>query len=268
MTRNKFAYMLRMLRKRRWLLELGIKCFRSPRTAHEGLAPPPAGVAPLVTCCTPSPRSDADFCLAMSSHDVRDILSLPKRAQEPGPSRAPVRAPPILPGDARPKQRPEGMSRELYALLGPNAPSLVMGQADGPGSEGPGGVRAFQPKFQRKAQAAHTRKWMWTPFRNPARHDTPAESGLASEEGAPPRGLVLHHWRPLDPNAPQNDDEAPLDALWAPYNTESQVFHYTTDEYTQYLAGAYLLLTQTTTGRAKRQTILLGCARRMTCVSL
>lgn len=170
----------------------------------------------------------------MSSHDVRDILSLPQRStHEPGPSRAPVRVPPILPGDARPKQRPEGMSRELYALLGPNAPSLVMGQADGPGSDGPTGARAFQPKFQRKAATAPARRWMWTPFRNPARLDTPAES---ASDGAR-SGLVLHHWRPLDPNAPQNEEEeAPLDAVWAPYNTASQVFHYTTDEYTQYLA--------------------------------
>ena len=64
----------------------------------------------------------------MSSSDVRDIMSLPARAAGES-SRAQVpasRAPPTLPGDARPKQRPEGMSRELYALLGPNAPSLVM----------------------------------------------------------------------------------------------------------------------------------------------
>lgn len=247
--------MLRILRECGRLLELSIERLRSPRTAHEGLAPQRRVLPQASRAVRRRRAATTAFASPMSSHDVRDILSLPKRTQEPGPSRAPVRAPPILPGDARPKQRPEGMSRELYALLGPNAPSLVMGQADGPGSEGPGSGHAFQPKFQRRAHTAHVRKWMWTPFRNPARRDTPAESDLQGEEAASPRGLVLHHWRPLDPNASQNDDEAPLDAVWAPYNTASQVFHYTTDEYTQYLAGAYVPLTQTTTGHAKRQTI-------------
>lgn len=258
MPRYKFARLLRVLCKRGRLLELGIKGLCCPRTAHEGRTAPAAAVAPGVTCSSIPGRATRRRGVSspMSSHDVRDILSLPKRsAQEPGPSRAPVRAPPILPGDARPKQRPEGMSRELYALLGPNAPSLVMGQAEGPGSDRAGSVRAFQPKFQRKAQAAQVRKWMWTPFRNPARHDTPTESSSLADDVAPSsRGLVLHHWRPLDPNAPQNDDEAALDAVWAPYNTASQVFHYTTDEYTQYLTGALFLLMQTTTGRAMRRT--------------
>jgi len=165
----------------------------------------------------------------MSSNDVRDILSLPARAAEAGPSRPVVRAPPTLPGDARPKQRPEGMSRELFALLGPNAPSLVM--AGGHDSDGPG-ARAFQPKFVRKANSATVRKWLWTPFRNPARSDTSTGSD-AFGDGAQ-RGLVLHHWKPLAPTE-DDDDSAPLDAAWAPFNTSSQVFHYTAEEYTQHL---------------------------------
>lgn len=173
----------------------------------------------------------------MSSSDVRDILSLPSRAA-PDAARPPVRAPPTLPGDARPKHRPEGMSRELYALLGPNAPSLVMsGAAVPPDGMGAGGLQhAFQPKFQR-SKAGVVRKWLWTPFRNPARSDTPSESSVdgASSSG---RGLILHHWKPLDPQADDasgDADDAALDSAWAAFNTSSHVLRYTNDEYTQHL---------------------------------
>ena len=174
----------------------------------------------------------------MTSNDVRDILSLPGRRapeQEAGPSRP--RAPPPLPGDARPRTRPEGITRELYALLGPNAPSLVMG--GGGDAADAASQRAFQPKFQRKA-GARARRWVWTPFRNQARSDT-----ATGEEGAAaPRGLVLHHWQPQpegaldakeEADAEDAEAEAQLDATWAPFNTSSQVFHYSTEEYNQHL---------------------------------
>ncbi|WFD30324.1 swr complex subunit [Malassezia sp. CBS 17886] len=180
----------------------------------------------------------------MSHNDVRDILSLPNRAGPAGgPSRAAARAPPQLPGDARPKQRPEGMSRELYALLGPNAPSLVMAghgaggavmTLDGIENADATGARAFQPKFTRRPTAA-ARKWAWAPFRNPARSDTCTDSAGAVELGAPRAGdggLILHHWKPLDVGADAGDE---LDATWMPFNTASQVFHYSSEEYIQYL---------------------------------
>ena len=198
----------------------------------------------------------------MSSSDVRDILSLPNRATtaESGQHRAPARAPPTLPGDTRQKQRPEGMSRELYALLGPNAPSLVMSSAaggpDGLASSG-GAQPTFQPKFQRKANSGVVRRWAWTPFRNPAREDTPSDTDSAASEallgqGLPTRrGLVLHHWKPVlsstsslskqsgaDDDDKEMGDEVALDEAWAPFNTSSQVFHYTTEEYTQYLTDS------------------------------
>ena len=180
----------------------------------------------------------------MSSSDVRDILSLPNRTNaEAGPSRAQVRAPPVLPGDARPKQRPEGMSRELYSLLGPNAPSLVManGAAAHGANEAAGLQRAFRPKFQRKSNAGVVRKWMWTPFRNPSRSDTPTSLGSTDLE-APmtspaPKGLILHHWKPLASTGMDEGDsvDVPLDDSWTPFNTTSNVIQYTTEEYTQHL---------------------------------
>ncbi|WFD36365.1 swr complex subunit [Malassezia cuniculi] len=149
----------------------------------------------------------------MSSSDVRDILSLPARQAE---GRAP-RGPPVLPGDNRGKQRPEGMSRELYALLGPNAPSLLMGH----GAEPVAGTRAFQPKFIRRQGAAPAQRWVWTPFRSTARNDT--------QMGEEPSGLVMYHWRPM------SESGQDFDSTWASFNTTSQVFRYTDEEYTQLL---------------------------------
>ncbi|WFD39747.1 swr complex subunit [Malassezia japonica] len=177
----------------------------------------------------------------MSSNDVRDILSLPNRpAGDAGPSRAPVRAPPTLPGDARPKQRPEGMSRELYALLGPNAPSLVMSSGpngalatlEGIENSGYSGQHAFQPKFVRKSNAAAVRKWTWAPFRNPSRSDTQQSESIAEPTQ---NGLVLHHWRPLAPTDEGDESEARLEEQWTPFNTASHVFHYSAEEYNQHL---------------------------------
>lgn len=61
--------------------------------------------------------------MAASSADIRDILSLP------GPSATPAAAPPRKPPKA---QKPEGISRELYSLIGDHAPSLVAVQRPKP----------------------------------------------------------------------------------------------------------------------------------------
>lgn len=53
--------------------------------------------------------------MAASGADIRDILSLP------GPSNTPSAAPRKAPK----AQKPEGISRELYSLIGDHAPSLA-----------------------------------------------------------------------------------------------------------------------------------------------
>ena len=55
----------------------------------------------------------------MSSNDVRSILDLP----HPGPSQH------ALGRKVSTLKRPDGISRELYALIGDNAPSLADAQA-------------------------------------------------------------------------------------------------------------------------------------------
>lgn len=54
-----------------------------------------------------------------SAADVRSILSLPNLST-PGPSQ-----PRKQPGTTERARKPEGISRELYSLIGPSAPTLA-----------------------------------------------------------------------------------------------------------------------------------------------
>jgi DNA methyltransferase 1-associated protein 1 len=58
------------------------------------------------------------MALATSAADVRSIFSLPEPSSTPGPSQ------PKKP-TASSIRKPEGISRELYSLIGPSAPSLA-----------------------------------------------------------------------------------------------------------------------------------------------
>jgi DNA methyltransferase 1-associated protein 1 len=69
----------------------------------------------------------------MTSKDVRDILSLPDNAVA-GPSAAQHRRP-------AKKDRPEGISRELFALIGDNAPSLAQAREFAVGKQAQGSYK-------------------------------------------------------------------------------------------------------------------------------
>jgi hypothetical protein len=56
--------------------------------------------------------------MAATAADVRSILSLPEPSSTPGPSQ------PKKPA-ATSTRKPEGISRELYSLIGPSAPSIA-----------------------------------------------------------------------------------------------------------------------------------------------
>lgn len=145
----------------------------------------------------------------MTSNDVRDILSLPERQRNPSGAsssrkqRSSKPPPTAAPKPTKPKY--DGMTRELFALLGDNAPSLAMSQAAG---------SSFRPKFKRRTGKA--KRWEWTPFRNPARQDR----------------LVLHHWAPARANP---SDEPESEYRFAEFNTTSGVYSYSNDEYIQHL---------------------------------
>lgn len=205
--------------------------------------------------------------------DVRDILSLPAAssgrgsgvlASQPQPqhseasssSRGPQYVPPHgAHGGARPKPkkpRVDGISRELYALLGDSTPSLTFAHGiPGSGGDGLGGGGGagdasgkFMPKYRKRPQ--RVQRWVQGAFRNPARSDQ----------------LALRHWIPAaeqrqveqlrqqqqqQQGGQRNvDDAVTADAdasSWSPprayrfadLNTSSGVYNYSNDEYHQHL---------------------------------
>ncbi|KAI9447885.1 hypothetical protein H4582DRAFT_2107334 [Lactarius indigo] len=126
-----------------------------------------------------------------SAADVRSILSLPNSSTPA--STQPKRAAPLA-------RKPSGISRELYSLIGPSAPTLV--------------AQAAKPRLKQKPNlgSGGSARWEWRSFKNPARAD----------------GLELGHWvkANTDPNA-----EYPF----ARYNAKSADYTYSQDEYTKLL---------------------------------
>lgn len=122
-------------------------------------------------------------------------------------------------------KRPEGITRELFALIGDNAPSLALAQPS-------------KPKFkERIKRAGPSNQWTWTEFTNPSRK--PKEGTAEAEDKvAVARGkLKLSHWvrdRPADYDAEKNDYR------FTAFNTNSGVFSYTPEEYDAHLKGAVL----------------------------
>ncbi|KAI9870773.1 MAG: DNA methyltransferase 1-associated protein 1, partial [Pleopsidium flavum] len=97
----------------------------------------------------------------MTSADVRDMLDLPSDGHP-----RPVKKQKTV------EKRPEGITRELFALLGERAPPVAI---------------TDHVKYKERPKWSHkVQPWEMIPFTNPARED----------------GLVLRHWRrKRDPNA-------------------------------------------------------------------
>ncbi|KAF9513258.1 hypothetical protein BS47DRAFT_1317687 [Hydnum rufescens UP504] len=126
-----------------------------------------------------------------SASDVRAILSLP--ANTPGPSQP-------RKSTATASRKPEGISRELYSLIGDSAPTLVAQYA--------------RPKFKPKLDLGKSRaRWTWRTFANPGRSDS----------------LKLAHW------TKGALDEKDSVSEYAKYNTPSQVYTYSQDDYVKFL---------------------------------
>ncbi|XP_065175840.1 DNA methyltransferase 1-associated protein 1-like [Sycon ciliatum] len=102
-----------------------------------------------------------------------------------------------------PFKRPEGMSREVYALLCSDntiPPQVVS-------SDTTHGYKAAKAKLGR----ASVRKWTWMPFKNPARSD----------------GLVLNHWR-------RAEDEG-KEYAFSRFDKPLEIIKYSDVEYEQHL---------------------------------
>ena len=154
----------------------------------------------------------------MTSKDVRDILQLGS-----APSSAPIkRSGPPVPSTTK---RPDGITRELYALIGDNAPSLAMQQQSS----------IVQPKFaQRLKKDANQAKkdklkekgkkveWKQVGFTNPSR-----KQGKARE-------LILRHWVK---DVPKDYQDGKIDNKFEKFDTNSFVYSYTDKEYDDWLKG-------------------------------
>ncbi|TFK55422.1 hypothetical protein OE88DRAFT_1651733 [Heliocybe sulcata] len=129
-----------------------------------------------------------------SAADVRSILSLPPSGPQSNPSHPP---PPLK--KAGSGRKPEGISRELYALIGPTVPSLL---------------QSSKPRLKQKPNlggGSRRVKWEHRNFKNPARKDS----------------LQLQHWAKADD--PEDD------YVFAKYNVESNIYTYSQDEYNRLL---------------------------------
>lgn len=125
--------------------------------------------------------------------DVLDILdaSRPSGDNPPIAKRGPKPKPPKPPAIQR--RKPEGMHRELYALLNTS-------ESDAPLLPTDFAIQSQTTCYKQvraNLSIKKPRKWLWTPFLNPARNDH----------------LQLYHWRRVtDPNEP------PKEYQFAKYN--------------------------------------------------
>ncbi|KAI0690396.1 hypothetical protein BC835DRAFT_1364881 [Cytidiella melzeri] len=130
-----------------------------------------------------------------SAADVRSILSLPNPST-PGPSQTRKQ-----PGTTERARKPEGISRELYSLIGPSAPTLAAAQL-------------AKPRLKQKPNlgGGGRVKWEWRSFSNSARSDS----------------MRLSHWAKAnsDPDAQYK---------FAVYNVQPNSYTYSQEEYTRWL---------------------------------
>ncbi|TDL29904.1 hypothetical protein BD410DRAFT_817836 [Rickenella mellea] len=142
-----------------------------------------------------------------SAADVRSILALPSPST-PGPSQPK----PTAPKTAR---KPEGISRELYSLIGPSAPSLTAQLAKPRLKQKPNlgrGNKVAKWRVLAFVWRVYVLKEEWQEFSNPGRADS----------------LKLCHWvkATTDPTA---------EYQFAKYNVPSTVYTYSQDEYNRLL---------------------------------
>ncbi|KAF5014801.1 hypothetical protein F66182_14088 [Fusarium sp. NRRL 66182] len=141
----------------------------------------------------------------MAAADVRDMLDLPADGQ-PRPTKKQKVA----------EKRPEGITRELFALLGEKAPPIALNEN----------------KYKLKKSNRRAIPWRMTEFKNEARSD----------------GLVLRHWKKMEPVNRLDDAKMEVEQTtdgtqeehgqyaFAKYNIKAQVpSRYTDEQYQRHL---------------------------------
>ncbi|KAL4906500.1 SWR1-complex protein 4 [Aspergillus multicolor] len=149
----------------------------------------------------------------MAAADVRDMLNLPAEGQT-----RPHKKHKVV------EKRPEGITRELFALLGERAPPIAINENRYKG----------RPKWQTKARV---RPWRMAPFSNEARSDDlilrhwqrePESTQTPAIEGTKTEGETT------EPQVKEKRDEP--EYPFAKYNIKTNVpRRYTTDEYNRHL---------------------------------
>ncbi|KAL1500989.1 hypothetical protein ABEB36_006397 [Hypothenemus hampei] len=139
--------------------------------------------------------------------DVRDIMEI-ERASTPELTRESIigsdKPKKKFPAGPKPPRRPEGMHREVFALLyhdNKNVPPLFPSDTAGNGYK--------QTKI--KLGMRRPRKWKWMPFTNPARNDN----------------ATFYHWR--------RPSDEPKEYPFAKFNKKVGIPTYTDVEYQQQL---------------------------------
>ncbi|KIM46378.1 hypothetical protein M413DRAFT_312999 [Hebeloma cylindrosporum] len=132
--------------------------------------------------------------MAASAADIRSALSIPEASATAGPSQ------PKKPALTN-TRKPEGISRELYSLIGPSAPSLA--------------AQLIKPRLKQKPNfggGTSKTRWELRPFKNSGRRDN----------------LELQHWEKV------TTDPA-TEYSFAKYNVQPTTYSYSQDEYTRFL---------------------------------
>ncbi|PFH51350.1 hypothetical protein AMATHDRAFT_142666 [Amanita thiersii Skay4041] len=131
--------------------------------------------------------------MAVSAADVRSALSIHETISASTPVQPRKTTAPST-------KKPDGISRELYSLIGPSAPTLA--------------AQLAKPRLKQKPNlgGGGRSRWEYRSFKNPARSDE----------------LELRHW--VKASTDQNADYP-----FAKYNTQSSAYTYSQDEYTKYL---------------------------------
>ncbi|KAK7031301.1 swr complex subunit [Paramarasmius palmivorus] len=132
--------------------------------------------------------------MAVSAADVRSVLPIP------GPSSASASRGSVKKQASQSLRKPEGISRELYSLIGPSAPSLA--------------AQLAKPRLKQKPNlgGGGKVKWEWRKFKNGARSDS----------------LELGHWV-------KASTDFDTEYAFAKYNVQPPSYTWSQDEYSRLL---------------------------------
>ncbi|KIL70187.1 hypothetical protein M378DRAFT_183754 [Amanita muscaria Koide BX008] len=128
--------------------------------------------------------------MAATAADIRSALSLKEIHSAPQPKKS----------SSFTTKKPEGISRELYSLIGPSAPTLA--------------AQLAKPRLKQRPNlgTAGKARWEYRSFKNPGRTD----------------GLELRHWV-------KASNDANAEYPFAKYNVRPASYAYSEEEYTKFL---------------------------------